>query len=121
MFAEGAPITGMTGSGKSFLTQLLMLNVLFNGGDIFIIDIGVSYRKLCQLLGGTYLEYDNLAMNPFTHVTNIYSELDDILSLFELLACPRAKASDDDMGTLREGILQAFAKQENQTLIYYVM
>ena len=110
-------VTGTSGSGKSFFIQMLMLNVLFNGGDIFIIDVGGSYRKLCEALGGVYLEYSNLAMNPFTHVTDIMRELDDIIALFELLACPTSGATDDDKGTLREAILAAFTKQGQRTCI----
>ena len=114
---DNMAVTGTSGSGKSFFIQMLMLNVLFNGGDIFIIDIGGSYRKLCEALGGTYLEYSNLAMNPFTHVTDIVRELDDIIALFELLACPTSGATDDDRGTLREAILAAFANTGCQTRI----
>lgn len=110
-------VTGTSGGGKSFFIQMLMLNVLFNGGDIFIIDVGGSYRKLCEALGGTYLEYSNLAMNPFTHVTDILREIDDIIALFELLTCPTSGATDDDRGTLREAILLAFGKSQNETLI----
>lgn len=110
-------VTGTAGGGKSFFIQMLMLNVLFNGGDIFIIDVGGSYRKLCESLGGVYLEYSNLAMNPFTHVTDMLREIDDIISLFELLACPRDGASDDDRGTLREAILRAFNEFGQDTLI----
>ncbi len=110
-------VTGTSGSGKSFFIQMLMLNVLFNGGDIFIIDVGGSYRKLCEALGGVYLEYSNLSMNPFTHVTDIMRELDDIIALFELLACPTSGASDDDKGTLREAILAAFTQQGQGTCI----
>lgn len=110
-------VTGTSGGGKSFFIQMLMLNVLFNGGDIFIIDVGGSYRKLCEALGGTYLEYSNLAMNPFTHVTDILRELDDIIALFELLTCPISGVTDDDRGTLREAILMAFSETQNQTRI----
>jgi conjugal transfer ATP-binding protein TraC len=110
-------VTGTSGGGKSFFIQMLMLNVLFNGGDIFIIDVGGSYRKLCEALGGVYLEYNNLAMNPFTHVKDIMREIDDITALFELLTCPTHGATDDDRGTLRESILSAFAEKGQQTLM----
>lgn len=110
-------VTGTSGGGKSFFIQMLMLNVLFNGGDIFIIDVGGSYRKLCEALNGVYLEYSNLAMNPFTHVVDIMREIDDIIARFELLTCPTSGASDDDRGTLREAILQAFSEKGNSTLI----
>ena len=108
-------VTGTSGGGKSFFIQMLMLNVLFNGGDIFIVDVGGSYRKLCEALGGVYLEYNNLAMNPFTHVKDIMREIDGKIAFFELLTCPTQGATDDDRGTLREAILSAFAKNGQQT------
>ena len=110
-------VTGTSGGGKSFFIQMMMLNVLFNGGDLFIVDVGGSYKKLCHTLGGVYLEYSNLAMNPFTHVTNIGKEIKHILSLFQLLACSTNGASDDDRGTLREAILQAFYEHKQETVI----
>lgn len=110
-------VTGTSGGGKSFFIQMLMLNVLFNGGDIFIIDVGGSYRKLCEALGGVYLEYSNLAMNPFTHVSDIMRELDDIIALFELLTCPTQGATDDDRGTLREAILSSFSQKAQASCI----
>ncbi|KTD47444.1 putative conjugative transfer protein TraC [Legionella quinlivanii] len=110
-------ITGTSGGGKSFFIQMLMLNILFNGGDLFIVDVGGSYKKLCHALGGVYLEYANLSMNPFTHVTNIGKEIKHILSLFQLLACSKDGASDDDRGTLREAILQAFFEHGQATTI----
>lgn len=110
-------VSGMTRGGKSFLMQMMMLNVLFNGGDIFIIDVGGSYKKMTNLLGGVYLEYDNLAMNPFTHVKNIGDEIDDIIKLFVLLVLPQTGASEDDTGTIRQAILNAFSKNGNATII----
>ena len=110
-------VTGTAGGGKSFAVQKMLLNVLFNGGDVFVIDIGGSYKKLCQILGGTYLEYKNLALNPFTNVSDIFKDIDDIVDLFELLSCPRNKASDDDRGTLREAIINAFEKSGQNTII----
>ena len=110
-------VTGTSGGGKSFFIQMMMLNVLFNGGDIFIIDVGGSYRKLCEALGGIYLDYNQLSMNPFTHVADILRELDDIIALFELLTCPTQGATDDDRGTLREAILTSFYASGNMTKI----
>ncbi len=110
-------VTGTSGGGKSFLIQMLMLNVLFNGGDLFIVDVGGSYKKLCHMLGGVYLEYSNLAMNPFTHVKNIGKEIKHIVGLFQLLACARNGGSDDDRGTLREAILKAFSQHAQKTLV----
>lgn len=109
-------ITGTAGSGKSFFIQMLMLNILFNNGDVFIVDVGGSYQKLCEVLGGVYLEYENLAMNPFTYVVDIANDIGFITDLYALLSNPSG-ATDDDKGTIRRAILDAFEKTKNDTLV----
>ena len=109
-------ITGTAGSGKSFFIQMMMLNILFNNGDVFIVDVGGSYQKLCEVLGGVYLEYENLAMNPFTYVEDIANDIGFITDLYSLLSCPSG-ATDDDKGTIRRAILEAFEKTKNDTLV----
>lgn len=61
-------VTGGSGSGKSFLTNLLLLQMLKERPKVFIVDIGGSYRKLCENLDGQYIPFDlqsTLSINPF--------------------------------------------------------
>jgi len=61
-------ITGGSGSGKSFLTNLLLLQLLKEDPKVFIVDIGGSYQKLCSHLDGQYLSFNlssDFALNPF--------------------------------------------------------
>ncbi len=61
-------VTGSSGSGKSFVNNFLMLQQIARGTKVFIIDIGGSYKKLCELLGGQYFEInlsDDYCINPF--------------------------------------------------------
>jgi len=61
-------VTGSSGSGKSFANNFLMLQQIARGTRVFIIDIGGSYKKLTELLGGQYFEInlsDQYAINPF--------------------------------------------------------
>ena len=48
-------ILGSTGSGKSFLANFLLLNVLRYNSRVCILDLGGSYRGLTELVGGDYL------------------------------------------------------------------
>ena len=60
--------TGSSGSGKSFANNFMMLQQIARGTKVFIIDIGGSYRKVTELLGGQYFEInlsENYAINPF--------------------------------------------------------
>ncbi len=110
-------ICGTSGAGKSFLAQALIKLTLSIGGKVYVIDVGGSYKKTCESLNGTYIEYNNLAMNPFTHIKNIGDSIDDIVELFELLAKPRLGASDDDLGTIREAVIQVYNEKGNLAVI----
>lgn len=61
-------VSGGSGAGKSFLTNILLLHMLKESPRIFVIDIGGSYKKLCEHLGGQYIPLglsSDLTMNPF--------------------------------------------------------
>lgn len=61
-------VTGGSGSGKSFLTNVLLLQMLKECPRIFVVDIGGSYRKLCDNLDGQYIPFNlssGLSLNPF--------------------------------------------------------
>jgi len=61
-------VSGGSGSGKSFLTNILLLQMLKETPRIFIVDIGGSYKKLCDNLGGQYIPLTiggGMSVNPF--------------------------------------------------------
>jgi conjugal transfer ATP-binding protein TraC len=61
-------VTGSSGAGKSFLNNCILLQELARGLRVFVIDIGGSYRKLTEALGGQYLDVglsEQSRLNPF--------------------------------------------------------
>ncbi len=61
-------IFGPSGTGKSFLINHIASQYYEQGHHIVMIDIGNSYKKLCQLCKGQYFTYDvgePLQFNPF--------------------------------------------------------
>lgn len=60
------------GSGKSFFTQEWVFSALGSGGRAFIIDSGHSYRNLCHLLHGSYIDFGEGKpnLNPFSKILN---------------------------------------------------
>jgi len=74
-------VVGSTGSGKSFSMSLLLLSAMPKNPLIFIIDKGGSYRKLCSMLGGSYIDLSgNVAFNPLEG-RNVWKERSSIISL----------------------------------------
>lgn len=61
-------ILGPSGSGKSFFTNHMVRSYYEQGTHIVLVDVGHSYRGLCDLVGGYYFTYDEknpIQFNPF--------------------------------------------------------
>ncbi len=66
-------VSGGSGAGKSFMTNILLLHLLKEQPRVFIIDIGGSYKKLCEALGGQYIQLGvggDQSINPFDSDSN---------------------------------------------------
>ena len=57
---------GSSGAGKSMFQQAQILSGLAQGEITYVIDLGQSYKHLCELVGGTYIDVANITLNPFT-------------------------------------------------------
>jgi conjugation system TraG family ATPase len=61
-------ILGPSGSGKSFFTNHMVRSYYEQGTHIVIVDVGHSYKGLCQMVKGYYFTYDEknpIRFNPF--------------------------------------------------------
>jgi conjugation system TraG family ATPase len=61
-------ILGPSGSGKSFFTNHMVRSYYEQGTHIVLVDVGHSYRGLCDMVGGYYFTYDEsnpIKFNPF--------------------------------------------------------
>lgn len=64
----GTLICGTSGGGKSMTANHILHSLYNQGAHCMIVDIGGSYRGLCDLVGGFYFQYqeDNpIRFNPF--------------------------------------------------------
>ncbi len=61
-------VSGGSGSGKSYMTNILMMQMMKENPKIFIVDIGGSYKKICENFDGQYVQLGvdtDLSINPF--------------------------------------------------------
>lgn len=65
-------ITAGSGSGKSFTLNYIVANYFASGALIRLIDVGYSYKKLCSIVGGRYLDFgkEHICINPFHSMAN---------------------------------------------------
>ena len=124
MYNERLPISNFniavaatSGAGKSFLVQNILSYVLSVQGRCFVVDLGHSYRKFCEIIGGTYLEYDSLRLNPFANVRDINESSEQIRDLLAVLAAPSGALDEVSEEYLRQAIVKAWEHNHNQTNI----
>ena len=102
---------GMTGSGKSVWMEWIALNYYAANNKIWIIDIGGSYKNMCESFGGQYIEFDKnnpISLNPFTSITNkemLDEYMEFIVSLYLLIGLPKSKELSDQWEKLMKGYL----------------
>ncbi|GGF42641.1 TraG family conjugative transposon ATPase [Echinicola rosea] len=61
-------ILGPSGSGKSFFTNHMVRSYHAQGSHVVLVDVGHSYKGLCDLVGGYYFTYEEdrpICFNPF--------------------------------------------------------
>jgi conjugal transfer ATP-binding protein TraC len=101
-------IAGDSGSGKSVAVNEIVSSILGTNGQCFIVDIGGSYKKLCNLFGGTYLEFKgtSICLNPFSY-TNFddKEEREQFLEFVTILVVAMADPDQRSIDTLGESYI----------------
>lgn len=98
-------IVAASGSGKSFLTNEIITSYLSVGAKIWVVDVGRSYKKLCSVINGDFVEFtkdSKLCLNPFQLVKDYAEEGDMLVGTIAAMASPSEKPSDYQMAKLRE-------------------
>ncbi len=92
-----AVIAASSGAGKSFFTNELVAASLSTGARCWIIDLGRSYEKLCNALGGQFIAFTetvDLCLNPFELVQRWEEEADVVTALITAMAAPTEPLGD---------------------------
>lgn len=99
-------VIGSSGSGKSYTMADFFTNYLMIGTKIRVIDVGKSYKELCQILKGQYIEFTEEAGICLNFFTNIGinkktgsiddEELQNVIPLVGLMAMQSLSSEDSD-------------------------
>lgn len=106
-------IVGTSGAGKSALTNDLITGNLGTGGKTYVIDVGASYKKLCTLLKGQWIEYapdSHLVINPFELVRDIKEDMGFLLPILTEMASPNEGLSDFAQSVLQTHVIFCLQK-----------
>lgn len=126
-----------SGGGKSFFTQEWVFNCLASGGRAFVIDAGHSYKNLCEVLSGTYIDFGEGSpiLNPFTKFfdpetlkrveddpdLDLHEYISDHLPMLQLLIAQMANSSEkltpQQSTYLERGIRTAIEEKRHKATI----
>lgn len=104
-------IAAKSGSGKSVFTQDYIVGMLGAGERVWVIDVGRSYQKTCQALGGEFVEFtleSQLCLNPFTHIQHFEESLEMLKPLAAAMARPNEVTSAEEMAWLEKALCAAW-------------
>lgn len=93
----GTVISAESGSGKSVMGNEFISSYLSMGCRVWLMDVGYSYKKICDHYGGQYIEFaadSNLCLAPFELIQDWDEEADILGSLVSAMAAPTEGLSD---------------------------
>jgi conjugal transfer ATP-binding protein TraC len=113
-----AVIAAQSGSGKSFLTNEIIMQYLSLGGRAWVLDIGRSYEKLAKVLGETFMVFgadSDICLNPFSIIQDYNEDADTLAGLVTAMAAPTVPLDDFQSSGLRR-VLNKVWQQEGQEM-----
>ncbi|MDR2774256.1 MAG: conjugal transfer protein TraG [Tannerella sp.] len=108
-------VLGPSGSGKSFLMNTMLHQYLLTDSDVVMVDVGHSYKGLCDYFGGRYVTYSEeepISMNPFYIRQMEYNieKVDFLINLILLLwKDTSAKVEVIEADIIRETVMSYYA------------
>lgn len=95
-------VFGPSGSGKSVFLQELATSMMAQNVKVFILDIGQSFKNICELLGGEIIGFgknSNIALNPFAGFgANMLEEDRNIaITYAKAIVCSMCGAKGDNL------------------------
>ncbi|CAO4844266.1 MAG: Protein TraC [Holosporales bacterium] len=116
-------VVGRSGAGKSVFMQELMTSTLRQNGKVFVLDVGRSFQKTCQLLRGQFIEFtpkNPLCVNPFSSLKGLSKiDAEDRLATLKpvlmSMVAPHESLSDLDISYLDQAMRTIFFKNYEKT------
>lgn len=115
-------VAALSGSGKSVFVNEIAFRYLGAGTKVWIIDVGRSYRNLCEMLDGEFIEFSDertntLCLNPFSMVENINDDMEMLLPLIAQMASPREQLDNYKYSSLSSATKRAWDKKGKKATI----
>ncbi len=108
-----------SGAGKSYSVKLEILRSLMMGTDVMVIDPENEYKKLCQTVGGTYINValsSDQRINPFDLPLAVEGQIEKagdrlrehVINLTGLIKLMLGKITDEEAGLLDQALIETY-------------
>lgn len=123
-------VVAASGSGKSFLTNEIVCDFLSKGGIARLIDVGRSYARFCEVMGGENIVFspDNpMSLNPFTDIQTekdlgeMMPMLKDLLRLMAFPLTPEEDTPAYQYQLLEKAITEAWQHHKTDCELSHVV
>lgn len=111
---HNAMVAANSGSGKSFFINYFIFNHYNAGARIRIIDIGGSYKKMCDIVGGKYISFSkdsNIILNPFSNIVDINEDQTVIVAIISqmIYSSTTQRPTEIQMSLLKQAVRETYA------------
>lgn len=109
-------LAGMTRSGKTVTGQQLVQDQISLGAQVWVIEIGRGFEKLCKLNGGDHIDVRpdmDIGLNPFSSVEVLDDELEELVGIIGTMISPSGNLDDSDMATIGIAIRSVYGANGN--------
>lgn len=116
-------IAGKSGSGKSFVMQMIEQSIHAIGGQVWVIDEGRSHQKTCELLEGRMIDFSDsdICLNPFTHIKVMNDQQMTLLKpLVAMMVSQKRETTELEDAFIEQSIRETWEKFGNQNSITHI-
>lgn len=120
---KNAVVAAESGSGKSFLVNELVMSYLSEGAQVWVIDVGRSYEKLCETLEGDFVHFEagtNVCLNPFPLIHDYSEDEDGICSLVSAMASEGGNLCEFQKAALKKVVGDSWEKHGKDMVIDHI-
>lgn len=113
-------VSAATGSGKSVFAQALIKAINSIGGKAWVLDIGSSYKNLCETVGGQYMSFgpeSDIRIPIFEDVIDFEDQVDMITDLIAVMIAPREGLNEYQHAYVKRTIEIAWDEMGRETTI----
>ncbi len=111
-----------SGAGKSVAANYIVESYRAIGAKVWVIDVGRSYEKVCERLGGEFIEFKKgkpICINPFSSIEEeeLADDMEMLVPVIGQMFAPNRPITEFEAGQLERTIFHLWKKNRHETTV----